>query len=100
MLEADIDFSDDSILDIINHYTKEAGVRNLEREIGSICRKIARDIAEKETKRKKNYRVTAKNVHKYLGVQKFLPEQERTETRSWRLYRPLPGHSMAVRSFI
>ncbi len=79
MLETDIDFSDDSILDIINHYTKEAGVRNLEREIGSICRKIARDIAEKEGKRKKNYRVTAKNVHNYLGVQKFLPEQERTE---------------------
>ncbi len=79
MVEADIDFSDDSILDIINHYTKEAGVRNLEREIGSICRKIARDIAEKESKRKKSYRVTAKNVHNYLGVQKFLPEQERTE---------------------
>ncbi|HEY9161180.1 MAG TPA: endopeptidase La [Desulfomonilia bacterium] len=79
MVEADIDFSDDSILDIINHYTKEAGVRNLEREIGSICRKIARDIAEKESKRKKKYRVTAKNVHNYLGVQKFLPEQERTE---------------------
>jgi len=79
MLETDIDFSDDSILDIINHYTKEAGVRNLEREIGSICRKIARDIAEKESKRKKKYRVTAKNVHNYLGVQKFLPEQERTE---------------------
>jgi ATP-dependent Lon protease len=79
MLETDIDFSDDSILDIINHYTKEAGVRNLEREIGSICRKIARDIAEKESKRKKNYKVTAKNVHNYLGVQKFLPEQERTE---------------------
>ncbi len=79
MAETDIEFSDDSLLDIINHYTKEAGVRNLEREIGSICRKIARDIAEKETKRKKIYRVTTKNIHTYLGVQKFLPEQERKE---------------------
>lgn len=75
----DVKFSDESILDLINHYTKEAGVRNLEREIGSICRKVARDIAEKENKRKKVYRVTAGTVSSYLGVQKYLPEQERTE---------------------
>ena len=64
---------------MINHYTKEAGVRNLEREIGSIVRKVARDVAEKNGKRKKVYRITAKNVHNYLGVPKYLPEQERTE---------------------
>ncbi len=75
----DIKFSDEAILDLINHYTKEAGVRNLEREIGSICRKVARDIAEKNGKRRKIYRITANSVSKYLGVQKFLPEQERTE---------------------
>jgi ATP-dependent Lon protease len=75
----DIKFSDEAILDLINHYTKEAGVRNLEREIGSICRKVARDIAEKNGKRRKIYRITANSVSKYLGVQKFLPEQERME---------------------
>ena len=75
----DIVFTDDAILDVINHYTKEAGVRNLEREIGSIVRKVARDVAEKNGKRKKVYRITAKNVHNYLGVPKYLPEQERTE---------------------
>ncbi len=75
----DIKFSDEAILDLINHYTKEAGVRNLEREIGSICRKVARDIAEKNGKRKKIYHITANSVSRYLGVQKFLPEQERTE---------------------
>ena len=75
----DAKFSDEAILDLINHYTKEAGVRNLEREIGSICRKIARDIAEKEGKRRKLYRVSASSVSRYLGVPKFLPEQERTE---------------------
>ncbi len=79
MLPEDVKFSDEALLDVINHYTKEAGVRNLEREIGSICRKVARDIAEKEEKRKKLYRITANSVSKYLGAQKFLPEQERME---------------------
>ncbi|MBN1637133.1 MAG: endopeptidase La [Deltaproteobacteria bacterium] len=74
-----IKFSDEAVLDVINHYTKEAGVRNAEREIGSICRKVARDIAERNSKRKKSYRITAKSVSKYLGVPKFLPEQERKE---------------------
>jgi len=75
----DIKFSDEAILGVTNHYTKEAGVRNLEREIGSICRKVARDIAEKDNKRKRIYRVPATGVHKYLGVPKFLPERERKE---------------------
>lgn len=79
MKEVDVKFSDEAVLDVVNHYTKEAGVRNLEREIGSICRKVARDIAEKESKRKKLYRISAKNVSNYLGVPKFLPEQERKE---------------------
>jgi ATP-dependent Lon protease len=79
MKEVDVKFSDEAVLDVVNHYTKEAGVRNLEREIGSICRKVARDIAEKETKRKKLYRISAKNVSNFLGVPKFLPEQERKE---------------------
>ena len=79
MKTEDIKYSDEAILDLINHYTKEAGVRNLEREIGSICRKVARDIAEKNGKRKKIYRITANSVSTYLGVQKFLPEQERKE---------------------
>jgi len=79
MKETDATFSDEAILDVVNHYTKEAGVRNLEREIGSICRKVARDIAEKETKRKKLYRISAKNVSNFLGVPKYMPEQERKE---------------------
>jgi len=75
----DVNFSDEAVLDLINHYTKEAGVRNLEREIGAICRKVARDIAEKNGKRKKVYRISAGRVSSYLGVQKFMPEQERKE---------------------
>jgi len=74
-----IKFSDESVLDVVNHYTKEAGVRNLEREVGSICRKVARNIAENNGGAKKIYRITAKGVHRYLGVPKFLPERERKE---------------------
>ena len=72
-------FSDEAILDVVNHYTKEAGVRNLEREIGSICRKVARNIAESNGRKRTAYHITAKGVRKYLGVPKYLPERERTE---------------------
>ena len=64
-----ISFSDQSILAIIRNYTKEAGVRNLEREISSICRKIAKEVVRKGKDTRVN--VTANSVHKYLGVIKF-----------------------------
>lgn len=67
--EKDITFNDGSIMEIVRRYTREAGVRNLERSIASICRKIARDrlIA----KRKKNYHITAQSIAKYLSVAKY-----------------------------
>lgn len=61
-----------AIQNVISHYTLEAGVRNLEREIASICRKVARKVAEgKETMT----RVTSKNVEKYLGPHKIFRDQ-------------------------
>jgi len=60
-------------LRIIAQYTKEAGLRNLEREIASICRKVARKIAEGK---KDPTRVTRANLHLFLGPPKFLPEAE------------------------
>ncbi|MCL4457859.1 MAG: endopeptidase La [Nitrospirae bacterium] len=65
--------NDSAVKQIISHYTREAGVRNLEREIANLCRKIAKQVAEGKAKR---FNVTAGNVHKYLGVQKYLPEEE------------------------
>jgi ATP-dependent Lon protease len=64
-----ISFSDQAILTIIRDYTKEAGVRNLEREISSICRKVAKEVLAKGRDAKIN--VTANAIYKYLGVQKF-----------------------------
>ena len=43
-----VDFAEDAVRDVIHHYTKEAGVRNLEREIATVCRKIARDVVAKK----------------------------------------------------
>ncbi len=65
--------TDACLTQIISQYTKEAGVRNLERELANVMRKIAKRIAEGTVKR---YHVTPKNLHQYLGVPKFLPEQE------------------------
>ncbi|MDY6987412.1 MAG: endopeptidase La [Thermodesulfobacteriota bacterium] len=56
---------------IISEYTLEAGLRNLEREIATVCRKVARKVAEGE---KGPFRITAANIHQYLGVPKYLPE--------------------------
>ncbi|MFH0812737.1 MAG: endopeptidase La [Pseudomonadota bacterium] len=72
----DLDISDEALLTIISQYTQEAGLRNLEREIASICRKVARKIAEGK---KEPTRVTKGNVHTFLGVPKHLPEAEQEE---------------------
>ena len=68
-----IEISDDAMLRIIGEYTKEAGLRNLEREIASICRKVARKVAEGKTELT---RITRANIHSFLGAPKFLPEAE------------------------
>ncbi len=63
---------------IISEYTAEAGLRNLEREIGTICRKAARQIAEN---RKKKFQVTRGNLHRFLGVAKFIPEMDQEKSQ-------------------
>ncbi len=71
--DKNIKINDSAVLQIITHYTREAGVRNLEREIANLCRKVARKIAEGKTK---SYHISSNNLSKYLGVPKFLPEEE------------------------
>lgn len=66
----DIQLTDGAIMEVIRRYTKEAGVRNLERIIASLCRKIARQRLKKNLKSKK-YRLSVQSVLKYLGTPKY-----------------------------
>jgi ATP-dependent Lon protease len=69
----DFKISNEVIKQVIMKYTQEAGLRNLEREIGSLCRKVARRIAEGE---KGPFAVTRGNLHLYLGPPRYLPDGE------------------------
>jgi ATP-dependent Lon protease len=64
-----IEFSDKAILGIIRHYTREAGVRNLEREVASVCRKVAVEVVK--TDRNAHVKVSSSSLAKFLGVPKF-----------------------------
>ncbi len=68
-----LEISDKAVLEIISQYTQEAGLRNLERELASICRKVARKVAEGK---KEKTKITTKNLHQFLGPPAFLPDEE------------------------
>ena len=68
-----VSFSKNAILTIIRRYTREAGVRNLEREISSVCRKLAREVIKEQDKTE--FKVSEKSISKYLGPFKFRQEQ-------------------------
>jgi ATP-dependent Lon protease len=67
--EENLSFTDDAILHLIRHYTHEAGVRNLERELANICRKVARKLVTEKTLDK--VEIVPSNITNYLGVLKF-----------------------------
>lgn len=69
-------FSDKALEKIIHNYTREAGVRNLERRIGEICRKAAREFLEKK---RKSVHITEGNIQKYLGKEKITFENANEE---------------------
>ena len=69
LTEENLTFTDDALNHIIRHYTQEAGVRSLERELSNVCRKVSRRVV-KEGKRVK-VEVTPSNVHEFLGIIKF-----------------------------
>ncbi len=66
-------FSDAALVDIIRGYTREAGVRNLEREIGNVCRKVARRVVRNGAKHKED--IADSNLNEFLGVAKFRDSQ-------------------------
>ena len=69
LTEQNVVFTDEALTTVIRNYTREAGVRNLEREIGNICRKVARKVVKEGDKY--SVTLTAENVSEYLGVLKF-----------------------------
>ncbi len=73
-----VSISSGALQQIISEYTSEAGLRNLEREIGAICRKVARKIAEGE---KEPFGITKNSLPKYLGVPKYGPEMDQEESQ-------------------
>ena len=72
LLAKQLSFSDKALEKLILAYTREAGVRELERKIGKICRKVAAQLLKKETKA---VRITIHNLSEYLGKEKFQPEK-------------------------
>ena len=76
LTEGMLSFSDKALEKIIHNYTREAGVRNLERRIGAICRKAAREFLEKK---KKSVHITEGNLQKYLGKEKITFENANEE---------------------
>lgn len=78
--EENIVFSDEGLAELARGYTREAGVRNLEREVGTVCRKVARKVAQSQSRAKKNgdetatferVTVTPDNLHEYLGPRRY-----------------------------
>ena len=65
----EVDITETALRDMVRHYTREAGVRNLEREIAKVCRKVVKELVQKP--RQSKLTVNAKNIDKYLGVRKF-----------------------------
>ena len=77
LADIDIKIPDKVMFKLIDEYTREAGVRNLKREIINICRKIAREVVEKDIKK---FNLKASDLEKYLGKAKFRPEKSRKAT--------------------
>ncbi|WP_291423503.1 endopeptidase La [Deinococcus sp.] len=94
-------FSDAALEKLISHYTREAGVRNLEREIGTVLRKVARQIATGKTKKA---RITDKELEKFLGQPRHMPETEGKEdmvgVSTGMFYTPVGGDILFVETSI
>jgi ATP-dependent Lon protease len=73
-----ISFTDEGLKGIISGYTREAGVRNLEREVGSVCRKVAKRVVTGDTSK---VNVTGENVHDFLGAPKFIRDEKQHESQ-------------------
>jgi len=77
--ESDLQISPAALQQIIAEYTSESGVRNLEREIGTICRKVARKLAEEQ---QGPFTISKNTLNKYLGIPKYITEMDQEESQA------------------
>ncbi len=96
-----VTFTDGALTGLITSYTREAGVRNLERIIGTVARKAARSIADGQAKR---VRVTERSLEKYLGSERFTPEAEAEDdlvgVATGMYYTPVGGDILFVETSV
>lgn len=92
-----VKFNEKSVRDIINYYTRESGVRNLERKIATVCRKSARKLIEES---KKSLSITANTLDKYLGVKKFKVDKQSTHDETGiatgLAWTPVGGDTLSI----
>ena len=100
--DKNVQFSKNGILTIIRRYTRESGVRNLEREISSICRKIARKLVT--NKKAKTYKVTANSIQKHLGPPRFkeiqIEEKDQVGTVTGLAWTQVGGELLSIETLI
>ncbi|GAC1458858.1 MAG: endopeptidase La [Gemmatimonadaceae bacterium] len=97
----DVTFTDDAIMSVVSNYTRESGVRQLERQIGAVARKLARKIASSE---EVEHRVDAEGVRELLGRPRVHPEHALAESEvgiaTGMYYTPMGGDIMFVEASI
>ncbi len=102
LTEANIQFTQNAIQRIIRRYTREAGVRNLEREIASICRKVAREVAKGDGKTR--HKIIVQSIQKYLGVPRFrygqLEEKDEIGMATGMAWTQVGGELLAIETVI
>src|SRR5690606_8601082 len=99
----EVNFSESAVKELVHHYTKEAGVRSLEREVSAVMRKLAREYI-KENKRKRSFKVDAKLVQKLLGPRKYrfnrVEDADMVGMVNGLAYTPLGGDLLPVETTI
>jgi ATP-dependent Lon protease len=92
--------NDGGLLTIIRKYTRESGVRTLEREIATLCRKVAREVVKKGKENKFKVKVNASNIHKYLGIAKYkygeIEEKDQTGAATGLAWTEVGGELLTI----
>jgi ATP-dependent Lon protease len=100
----DITFSDEAVMSVVSQYTRESGVRQLEREIGRVCRKLARLLAAGDTRVTSDQVIDAAEVRELLGRPKVHPERAKQEHEvgiaTGMYYTPMGGDIMFVEASV